>query len=167
LSENIIYLIIVITLFSLLIIIANRLDRRAKKKGDLLTGKIKIIEPAERIPFYGSLLITLVGMGLVIWGYLIRNWILLGFGIFLFILSIGYRYFRKLHSIFRKEKPRPSAEALKPVLIAYAEQIVEGVAPSIKLDYSPQSIQDVENILSGFVTLLFAKWKILKILLMN
>ena len=54
-----------------------------------------------------------------------------------------------MQSVFRKEKPRPSAEALKPVLITYAEQIVEAVAPTVKLDYSPQSIQDIENVLSG------------------
>ncbi len=28
-------------------------------------------------------------------------------------------------------------------------KVVEAVAPSIKLDYSPQSIRDVENVLSG------------------
>jgi hypothetical protein len=148
-SENIIYLVIVIILLFLLIVFANHLVRRAKKKGNLLTGNIQFVELIEKRDVNASLFITLASVVFITWGFLKSSWISIIIGVFCLLISVGFRYLRTLQYIFRKEKPHPSAEALKPLLIAYAKKVVKAAAPTIKLDYSPQSIRDIENVLSG------------------
>jgi hypothetical protein len=148
-DENIIYLVIVIILILLLIAIANHLVLRAKKKGNLLTRNIQFVELIEKRDIYASIFITLASVVFITWGLLKSSWISLILGVFCLFISVVFPYLRTLQYVFRKEKPRPSVEALKPILIACAKKVVKAAAPTVKLDFSPQSIRDIENVLSG------------------
>jgi hypothetical protein len=91
-TETLLGVIIVPILLSILFVSAYFLEKRAKEKGDLITGEIHNPEPGARSQFYLGLLIVLLCVAIGSWGIYINFWPLIIFGfVFFGIISISGR----------------------------------------------------------------------------
>lgn len=103
-NDTAIAIIFVVMLIGALAGVAYLLDRRAKAKGDILTGSRRPPYPRARVRFYLSMLATLVGVALGVWGVLRLSIPVIVIGGLLFVTSIGARYYWQLRHLARSEK---------------------------------------------------------------
>ncbi|MBI5951834.1 MAG: hypothetical protein HY865_09270 [Chloroflexi bacterium] len=97
-------IVVLVMLVAGLVAVAGLLDRRSKRKGDLITGQKHQQPPGARMRFYSSLLVTLIGGALLIWGVLVHSWLLIILGVIIFIASIAFRYYWNIRKLIEDEK---------------------------------------------------------------
>jgi hypothetical protein len=103
-NDTMIGVLVSVALIGVLVVAAFYLDRRAKGKGDLMTGEKHKQQPGTRTRFYLSLLATFVGIAVVIWGYFSNSWLLMVLGGLLFVASIGIRYYWRIRDFIAESK---------------------------------------------------------------
>lgn len=110
-NETTIGVVIIVILLGILVMVALLLDHRTKRKGTILTGTKNQQQPWTRTRFYLSLLLTLAGVAVLIWGYFIHSWQAMVLGSLIFLLSIGIRYYWIARKLFSNSNTKTNKES--------------------------------------------------------
>jgi len=110
-NETTIGVVITVILLGILVLVAHSLDRRSKRKGTILTGTKNQQQPWTRTRFYLTLLLTLIGVAVLIWGYFIHSWQIMVLGSIIFLGSIGFRYYWIARKLFSNSNTKGDKES--------------------------------------------------------
>jgi preprotein translocase subunit SecG len=97
---------IVIAVIALLIFLAYLLDRRSKKKGNMLFGGNDELVPAQGKYTYIFLALIIFGTIVLIYGFYIHSVFLQILGGILFVVSIGLRWFWTIKTLMNANKKK-------------------------------------------------------------
>jgi uncharacterized membrane-anchored protein len=89
-------LIVLVGVFGLLVGVAYILDRRYKKKGEWLAGEESPLWKGNRLTFYLSFLLMIVGAGIFLKGFIDQSTIVMIVGAVVGGGAIAYRYYVQL-----------------------------------------------------------------------